>query len=166
MSQEATSSYTVRPIERGDSDLIRVLLVRHWGSAQMVSRGRTVDMSTLPGFIAEDEGGIVGLVTYHREEVDTEVVSLDAFRPGVGIGSKLLRTLESVVKSQGVRRVWIVTSNDNIGALTFYQKVGYRIVAVHPFAIDEARKIKPQIPLVAENGIPIRDELELEKIIS
>ena len=88
------------------------------------------------------------------------------FRPGVGIGSKLLRALELFLSTQGVGRIWLVTSNDNIGALTFYQKVGYRIVAVYPFAIDEARKIKPQIPLVAENGIPIRDELELEKSIS
>ncbi len=123
-------------------------------------------MSLLPGFIAVDGGEIVGLLTFHVEGPEAEVVSLDAFRPGVGIGSKLLQALESLVSGQGVERLWLVTSNDNIGALTFYQKVGYRIIAVYPFAIDQARKIKPQIPLVAENGIPIRDELELEKIVS
>ena len=160
------TSYNVRKIEKRDSTAIRDLLIRSWGSVQMVSRGRSVDMSTLPGFVAEDEGEIVGLLTFHAEGAEAEVVSLDAFRPGVGIGSKLLRALELFLSTQGVGRIWLVTSNDNIGALTFYQKVGYRIVAVYPFAIDEARKIKPQIPLVAENGIPIRDELELEKSIS
>lgn len=158
--------YSIRPLEESDSKAIYELLVCNWGSSQMVSRGRAVDMSTLPGFLAKDGDDIIGLLTYHADEREAEVVSLDALRPGVGIGSQLLEALESCLRAKGVGRIWLVTSNDNIGALTFYQKVGYRIVAVYPYAIDEARKIKPQIPLVAENGIPIRDELELEKIIS
>lgn len=58
-------------------------------------------------------------------------------------------------------RLWLITTNDNVGALVFYQKAGFRLVAVYPDAVNQARKLKPQIPLVAENGIPIRDEIEL-----
>lgn len=60
-------------------------------------------------------------------------------------------------------RIWLITTNDNLNALGFYQKRGFRIKAVYPGAVDEARRIKPEIPLAASNGIPIRDEIELEK---
>ena len=73
------TSYNVRKIEKRDSTAIQDLLIRSWGSVQMVSRGRSVDMSTLPGFVAEDEGEIVGLLTFHAEGAEAEVVSLDAF---------------------------------------------------------------------------------------
>lgn len=36
------------------------------------------------------------------------------------------------------------------------------MVAIYPDAVTEAPTLKPQIPLVAENGIPIRDEVEFE----
>ena len=58
--------------------------------------------------------------------------------------------------------MWLITTNDNLNALRFYQKRGFELVAVHRHAVDESRKIKPEIPLVGENGIPIRDELGLE----
>jgi hypothetical protein len=37
-----------------------------------------------------------------------------------------------------------------------------QLVALHRGAIDEARRVKPEIPLVGDDGIPIHDELELE----
>ncbi len=59
--------------------------------------------------------------------------------------------------------MWLVTTNDNLRALYFYQRRGFRIVAVHRDAVMHSREIKPEIPSVADNGIPILDELELEK---
>jgi ribosomal protein S18 acetylase RimI-like enzyme len=117
----------------------------------------------LPGFVALDGGSFVGLVTLHMEGGACEVVTLDAYMQGKGIGSALMRAAEEFAVARNCRRLWLITSNDNVGALLFYQKLGFRIVAVHLDAIDEARKIKPQIPHVAENGIPIRDEIELVK---
>jgi hypothetical protein len=37
-----------------------------------------------------------------------------------------------------------------------------RLAAAHPGAVDEARAIKPSIPLIGDHGIPIHDELEFE----
>jgi RimJ/RimL family protein N-acetyltransferase len=62
----------------------------------------------------------------------------------------------------GVGRVWLITTNDNTAALRFYQRLGFDLVALHRDAVDAARSIKPSIPLVGNDGIPIRHELELE----
>jgi RimJ/RimL family protein N-acetyltransferase len=70
--------------------------------------------------------------------------------------------VKEVARQHGCQRVWLITTNDNLNALRFYQKRGFELVAVHRRAIDEARKIKPEIPLIGEYGIPIRDEIELE----
>ena len=59
-----------------------------------------------------------------------------------------------------------MTSNDNLDALRFYQRRGMRIVAVHRGAVDEAREVRPSIPLVGEHGIEIHDELELEMTLA
>ncbi|MEM6284414.1 MAG: GNAT family N-acetyltransferase, partial [Chloroflexota bacterium] len=57
---------------------------------------------------------------------------------------------------------WLITSNDNTPALRYWQKRGFEIIAVHRDAITEARRLKPEIPLVGMDDIPIRDEIELE----
>ena len=64
--------------------------------------------------------------------------------------------------AQGGGRLWLVTTNDNLDALRFYQRRGLRITAVAAGAVDEARKIKPGIPLLGDHGIAIRDEITLE----
>jgi hypothetical protein len=37
-----------------------------------------------------------------------------------------------------------------------------RIVAVHKGAVDRARLLKASIPVVSDDGIELRDEIELE----
>jgi ribosomal protein S18 acetylase RimI-like enzyme len=160
------SKYQIRTIASSDEELVVKLLQEHWGAREVVSRGRVLDAAKLPGFFAQEGSKIVGLITLHFDGLGCEVVTLDAFMSGKGIGSSLITQAESAAKKRGCKKLWLITSNDNLGALTFYQKIGFRIVAVHRDAIIEARKLKPQIPLVAENGIPITDEIELEKQIS
>ena len=60
------------------------------------------------------------------------------------------------------RRLWLLTANDNLSALRFYQKWGLHIVAVYPNALEKSRRLKPEIPLLGREGIPLRDEIELE----
>lgn len=91
-------------------------------------------------------------------------MSINSTVEGPGIGSTLISFVEQTVRLAGIGRIWLVTSNDNLDALRFYQRRGYRIVAVRPNAIDEARQLKPSIPHVGYYDIPIHDELELEKL--
>jgi len=85
--------------------------------------------------------------------------------PRTGIGTALLESVCCEAQSRGCRRVWLITTNDNIDAIQFYQRRGSVLKAVYPDAIAESRKLKPQISLIGEHGIPIRDEIEFERIL-
>jgi hypothetical protein len=52
----------------------------------------------------------------------------------------------------------LITTNSNINALRFWQKRGFRLVHIYLGALEESRKLKPIIPLIDDNGIPIREE--------
>ena len=62
------------------------------------------------------------------------------------------------------RRLWVLTTNDNVDALRFYRRRGFRLRELHPGAVDESRRrLKPEIPETGEYGIPLHDEIVLEK---
>ena len=136
--------------------------MEHWASTQVASRGRLHQANRLPGFVAESDGRPVGLVTYSMEGDACEVVSLDSLREDCGIGSALLGAVCTASREAGCRRTWLITTNDNLRAINFYLKRGWRMVAVHRDALDESRRLKPQIPLIGMDGIPLRDEIEFE----
>jgi GNAT superfamily N-acetyltransferase len=155
----------IREIVENDRAWLRAFLTKHWGSPQMVYSTGVYDCDQLPGFAAFEGGDVVGVVTVAVHEDACEIVSLDALPAGQGIGTALLRAVEHWAQEQGLSRCWLLTTNDNLRALGFYQKRGYALVELLPNAVETARKIKPQIPLIAENGIPIRDEVRLEKTL-
>ncbi len=68
-------------------------------------------------------------------------------------------------RKQNCRRVFLITTNDNLKALGFYQKRGFELVKINRGAISESRKLKPSIPLIGMNNIPMRDEIELEIVL-
>ena len=141
-------------------------LLESWGSTIVVTRGRVHDASRLPALVAVQGGELVGLATFDLGNGDCELVTLDALRQRKGIGSTLLARVAEHAAERGCRRVWLITTNDNIDAIRFYQRRGMRLIAVHPGAVDEARRIKPTIPVSGEHGIPIHDELEFELRLS
>ena len=63
-------------------------------------------------------------------------------------------------------RLWLITTNDNIPALIFYQNRGFNLVAIHKNALEFSRRLKPEIPMIGLDGIPIRDEIELEMMLT
>jgi ribosomal protein S18 acetylase RimI-like enzyme len=90
-------------------------------------------------------------------------VTLSSRTENRGIGAALLEECFRTARDAGCTRLFLTTTNDNLRALGFYQRRGWRIVAVYPGAMDAARLITPTIPRTAPNGIPIRDEIELER---
>jgi ribosomal protein S18 acetylase RimI-like enzyme len=151
----------VRPFREGDREWVRETLRELWGET-VVSRGAVHNPTTLPGFVAEEGGERVGLLTYRVEGADCEVVTIDAFPEGAGAGTALLDAAARAARDAGCGRVWLITTNDNLRALRFYQRRGFRLVAVHPDALERSRELKPSIPDIGLDGIPLRDELELE----
>ena len=142
------------------------LLEREWGSTLVVSRGRLHQALELPGFVALVDGLPLGLLTYRIEEDECELVTINSLRSGEGVGSALLQAVREVAQSAGCHRLWLITTNDNMEALQFYQTKGFLLVALHRNALQLSRKLKPQIPEVGQHGIPLRDELELEMILT
>ncbi len=152
----------IRPTERDENAWIERHLSQSWGSTTVVSRGVAHNASQLPALVALQRDEIVGLATFRFDGADCELVTLDALRPRQGIGSALLARVGEEAVGRGCRRLWLITTNDNLDAIRFYQRRGMRLVAVRPGAVDDARRIKPSIPVVGEHGIPLRDELEFE----
>ncbi|MCR8634560.1 GNAT family N-acetyltransferase [Paenibacillus radicis (ex Xue et al. 2023)] len=131
----------------------------------IVSRNQVHSLEKLPGYVVLFDGEIKGLITYNMNEHDCEIVSLDSKVEGQGIGTTLIDLVIAKAREDGCKRVWLITSNDNIRAIRFYQKRGFNIKAVYENAITEARKIKPSIPLIGFDGIPVRHEIEFDYIL-
>ncbi|HEX4032961.1 MAG TPA: GNAT family N-acetyltransferase [Solirubrobacteraceae bacterium] len=152
----------VRPLREDERDWLAEHLRLSWGSTTLVSGGRAHDGAALPAIVATDGDALTGLATYAIEEGECELVTIEAFERARGTGTALLDAVATVARAGGCARLWLITTNDNLAALRFYQRRGLRLVAVHRGAVDEARKIKPGIPLEGDNGIEIHDEIELE----
>ena len=139
-----------------------LMLRENWGSSLVVTRGKIHHANLSDGFVAVINNEPKGLITYTMNHGDCEIVTLNSLKEGIGIGSKLLDAAIDKAKQLGCGRVWLVTTNDNAKAFAFYQKRNFKIAAIHCDTIKESRKIKPEVPEIGMNGIPIRDEIELE----
>ena len=158
-------NFTIRAADKTDRNWVAHFLDEHWGSTRVVSRGQVYLAHLLPGFIAEEGDERIGLVTYRIDEKDCEIVTINSLRAGEGVGTALVEAAKVVAEAEGCERLWLITTNDNMEALRFYQKRGFQLKAIYPNALDESRKIKPEIPLYGKDGIPLRDEIELEMML-
>ena len=154
--------FDIRAITDADRAWIKAFSEQHWGSDQMISRGLSYAISRMPGYIATLEGQAVGLVTYQIHGAECEITSLNSLREGQGIGLGLIEVVKTTAGAANCRRLFVTTTNDNIDALRFYQRHGFVMAALRPGAVNESRRLKPEIPPIGYHGIPIRDEIELE----
>ena len=152
----------LRRLTQGDLPRLRQFWIEHWGGEEMITRGNVYRPEQLEGFVVEDGEEWIGLLTFVVKDDECEVTSLDSLRDGQGIGSKLIEQAVEEALRQGCKRLFLITTNDNLNALGFYQKRGFVLSALYRGAVNESRKRKPGIPLVGHNNIPLRDEIELE----
>ncbi len=153
-------SIEIKPITQADRGWVLQFLEAVAHSLRVVSRGVLHEPGTLPGFIGWCDGKPAALLTYHIANNELEVVTLHSEVEGQGLGSTLLQAAQSVAIENKCRRLWLITTNDNTHAIRFYQKRGMVITAVYPNALAHSRTLKPEIPLLGNDGIPIRDEIE------
>ncbi|MGB8451864.1 MAG: GNAT family N-acetyltransferase [Anaerocolumna sp.] len=98
------------------------LMISLWYSTVMVIRGEFVDTAVLDGFAAYDNKDVVGLVTYRIKDDECEIVSLASSIENQGIGTSLIHKVKEIALEQKCSRLKLITTNDNINALRFYQK--------------------------------------------
>ncbi|MDP9296590.1 MAG: GNAT family N-acetyltransferase [Actinomycetota bacterium] len=163
VAMSADSSPTsVRQLQPVDLSWAEALIDRRLGGRLQARRGELIDVLDLPGLAAERRGEPIGLLTYRETEKEgCELVCIAAETEGQGAGTALVKALRDRVPAGTT--IWVVTTNDNLDAFGFYQRRGFILRAVRPRAVERARReLKPSIPEIGANGIPIRDELELE----
>jgi ribosomal protein S18 acetylase RimI-like enzyme len=153
---------SVRCLTPADLPRLRNFWIEQWGGELMYMHGDVVRYDEVEGFVY---GDWAGLITFQMRGDECEITSLDSLQEGKGIGTKLIDEVLRAARAKKCRRVTLVTTNDNLRALGFYQKRGFRLAALHCGAVDDSRKHKPSIPLTGQNNIPLHDEIELEILI-
>ena len=154
----------VRDKEPEDQPWIEKILSERWGGVQVIVHNEIFDAHLLPALVAGEKDGLATFRIQQTNRVKfAELMTLDAVTANQGVGTALVEVLISRLRVEFVTALRVTTTNDNLNALRFYQRRGFRITEVRPGAVDKSRCIKPSISLIGEYGIPIRDEIELER---
>jgi ribosomal protein S18 acetylase RimI-like enzyme len=141
------------------------LVAELWGSEVVAVHGTLFRPAELPGYIAERGGRLVGLLTYDVTGDMLEIVTLNAIERRIGIGTLLIEAAVHAARRKSCREVRLTTTNDNVDALRFYQRRGFRLAELRPGAVDRSRREKPEIPRTGDYGIPLRDEIDLVLLV-
>ena len=150
--------------DRDRAEVERFLAERY--SARVARLGRLEDSLAHPAHDAARAGALAGVLTYIVDGDACEILTLHAAERFGGVGTALLERVVEIATGAGCTRLWLITTNDNVDALRFYQRRGFRLAALHAGAVDESReRLKPEIPRVGDHGIVLRDELELEMLL-
>src|SRR5437868_10258524 len=153
----------VRSMTAEDAGWADRLLSGYQGTRMTARLGELLDPLELPGLVAEVGGSPVGLLTYQIKDEEMEALTVHAQASGRGAGSALLAAAVDEARQSGARRLWLVTTNDNLHAIRFYLRRGMHVARVHERAVDRDRELKPEMARVnGENGIPMRDLVEFE----
>ena len=155
---------SVRRREPSDEREVEAFLEER--SALRVARLGTLEHALEhPALLAEHDGKLVGVLTFVLADAECEILTLHAAERFRGTGSALIEAVERMAAEAGCGRIWLITTNDNVDALRFYQRRGFRLAALHRSGVDESRaRVKPEIPRIGDHGIELRDELELDKV--
>ena len=147
-------------------ETVESFFTEHWETTQVVFSRGTFHYAELEGYAVIDENKeMMGLGTYKIENQECEIISLNSKYEEEGVGSSLLYVIENEAKERNCRTVKAIATNDNLQALKFFQKRGYAITEIVRNAVEKSREVKPEIPFYSYDGIPIRDELILEKFL-
>jgi N-acetylglutamate synthase-like GNAT family acetyltransferase len=152
----------IRAIRPTDTAWIRELFIQKWAGDLMIIRGKAYQLEELSGYIAELSNKKVGLITFRVTGQKLEITSLNSLLEKKGVGSTLVNKVLNFAKTRRLKSIRLITTNDNLNAIGFWQKRGFKLLRIYPDSLEMARKLKPALPFVGENGIPLRDEIELE----
>lgn len=152
----------IKIISSENREQINEFIISHWYSTDMVIRGKVFDMTILDGYATYENKEIIGLIIYKIENNECEIMSLDSLKEKQGIGTALVNKVIQIAKEKKCAKVKLITTNDNINAMRFYQKRGFDMVRLYHNALDTSRKLKPSIPLLGDFNIPLKHEIEFE----
>ncbi len=145
-----------------DSALVQSLITENWGGEPLYIRGEPFFPSRLPGILACSGNKVDGYLFYEIKNQQLEVVIVTVFDKYKGLGTKLLEAARKIAEEQNCTRLFLMTTNDNVDALRFYQTRGFSIYKIVVGALALTRKLMPHLSYLGRYGIPRRDEIYLE----
>ena len=157
--------YHIKKIDKSNRQKVLEIIVQEWYSTKVVAKGKIYDTKLLHGFVVEHRNKILGIITCHIQMDKYQICTLNSLDENKSIGTSLVNRAVKDAKAKKCTCVWLITTNDNINAIRFYQKRGFELKALHNNAIEKSRKLKPEIPLTGFYDIPIVHELEFERKI-
>ncbi len=152
----------ILPIDTTFRGRVDALIKEEWHGPLSVTKGIITDTSKCPGFVAAENGEMLGAITYQIQGDECEIITLNSLREGIGVGTSLISAVKETAAAAGCRRLWLCTTNDNTHAIRFYQRYGFTLAAVHINALNRSRELKPCIPLIGMDGISLQHEFEFE----
>lgn len=151
----------IKAIASDDAIWLENLIEKEWGGNPLVVRTISYFPRTMPGLVAYQNDKRVGILSYEIRDDICEIIIFEVFDKFQGIGTQMLEALKDLVKKNGCKQIYLMTTNDNLDALRFYQKRGFVISGIHIDSVKKSRAIKPSIGLTGDFGIPVRDEIDL-----
>jgi ribosomal protein S18 acetylase RimI-like enzyme len=151
----------VREATNADRASARELFERDFGRAKIVAFGELMDTEQMPALVAEITDEPAGALAYrtHGDALHIVALATDPRWQRSGVGGQLVAEAELLARRLGLARLVVATTNDNLPALFFYQRRGYRLTDLAPNSM--LMHTKGEVP--GFGGIPVRDEVRLEK---
>lgn len=154
----------VRSATAEDAETIRAIALGYWGETQVGCFGREYDVMAIPAWMAIADGQCAGVLSYAVESDRLVVVMLNVHPEFQGrtAARSLLAMAEHEGRSRGLATIAVATTNDDLPALYLYQRWGFVIAEVVVGGLLAHHGAEE--PGFA--GIPVRDEVRLEKHLS
>ncbi len=154
--------YKIHQAFSEDVETIEEMVKLFWGDPKQLMFNQSFIVTEYPAIVVKNNGKLVGFISYTPFDDDAVLILALGILPqfqGCGIGKELVAHIEKIAQKQGHQRLLVVTTNDNLPALAFYQRIGFQLYEVVPNVV--AQKLGGLYPGIAD--IPIRDELRLQK---
>src|ERR687887_545459 len=153
----------VREATDRDRAAARELFQRDFGRTKIVAFGEVMDIDQMPALVAVMYADPSGALAYRLLGDALHIVALatDPMWQRSGVGGHLLAEAELLARRLNLKRLVVATTNDNLPALYFYQRRGYRLTDLVPNSVIEHTAQE----VAGFAGIPVRDEIRLEKRI-
>ena len=155
----------IRKTTEKDSPIVKVFMDKCWGGEPLIVHEKEFYPSKMDGLLAFKDGDVESFLIYEVIGKTCEIIVFEVLQKFKGLGTLMIEELKKVAKEKGCDRIFLMTTNDNLDALRFYQRRGFTICGIHLNSMEEARKKKSSIPEVGDYDIPLRDEIDLELMI-
>ena len=154
----------VREMTDADRPTARELFQRDFGRTKIVAFGEVMDIDQMPALVAIMRDEPSGALAYRLLGDALHIVALatDPMWQRSGVGGYLVAEAELLARRLHLKRIVVSTTNDNLPALYFYQRRGYRLTDLVPDSVIKHTRQEQ----AGFAGVPVRDEIRLQKQIA